>query len=767
MNRLVKTALLAGAAWGALSATAIAQDAAPGQTASAVEDIIVTARRTEESAQKTPLALTAFSGETLERAGAQQVTDLQGAVPNLNIVQGRGSSNSTNIYIRGVGQPDALQTFDPAVGVYVDDVYYSRIRGTQFDLLDLERVEVLRGPQGTLYGKNTIGGALKLVSRRPGQDFRARGSVAYGDYDLIDVQAAVSGPISDTLALGLSALHSERGGYVTDPVTGAEYNDKNSNAVRASLAWDPAANIRVDLNADYSKDDAGLTVGQATNSLSYLGYGVAYPVATPTPEYDFKTRTTPGLPNETRLETWGSALRMTWDLSDALTLKSITSYRELNTDDYIDFDATELEIADALVAVDQKQTSQELQLTYSTDRLTAVGGLYWLKEDVSSHQESYNDALLGPAYGNATFIRYIDDALETTSKAAYANLSYSVTDALRLSAGVRYTKEEKDYARLTSVVSSFLFGGVPILNTSYAFAPPTGEYEDTSIMLSADYQLSEDAMVYARYSQGFKSGGFNGRANGPTEATEYQPETADTFEVGAKTQYWDNRMRLNFAAFMTKYDDFQARVSGIDTPPGGGVPTPVLSVINAGSLDIFGFEFEGVLAPMRGLTLDAQLGFLNADYKEFDDVRFFNFSGSRAFQDPAFSPRWTLRLGGQYEYMLNGGASLTFGGSAKFRSEAALAVDNTLIYTDATVTPARPTGTAEKLPGMYQDDYWLYDARVVWSDASDRYTIGLYGQNLSDEVYKTDAQEFSSIGNIRTAYYGAPRTWMVKLTAKY
>ena len=751
MNRLVKSALLAGAAVAAISTAAQAQDVAQNEAAT-VEDIIVTARRTEESAQRTPLALTAFSGETLSRIGAQQVTDIQGAVPNLNLVQGRGSSNATNIYIRGVGQPDALQTFDPAVGVYVDDVYFSRIRGTQFDLLDLERVEVLRGPQGTLYGKNTIGGALKLVSRRPGQDFRARGSVAYGDYDQIDVQGAVSGPISDTLALGLSALHSERGGYVTDPVTGAEYNDKNSNAVRAALAWDPASNLRIDLTADYSKDDAGMTVGQATNDLTYLGSPVVvYPVAQPLAEYDFKTRTTPGLPNETRLETWGVSARIDWSLSDSLALKSITSYRELRTDDYIDFDATELEIADALVAVDQKQVSQELQLTYQSGPITAVGGLYYLKEDVSSHQESYDDDLLGPSFLNTGFLRTIDDTLETTSKAAYANISYAVTDALRLSAGVRYTEEEKDYWRTTSVFYSLL----PAFNSTYAFAPPLGEYDDTSIMLSADYQLNDDAMIYARYAQGFKSGGFNGRANSAADSTEYLPETADTFEVGAKTTYWDNRFRLNAAAFLTKYDDFQARVSGIDTIPGQPVPSPVLSVLNAGSLDILGFELEGVLVPVQGLTLDAQVGFLDADYKEFDDARFTAFGGTRSFQDPAFSPKWTLRFGGQYEYVLDGGSSVTVGGAAKFRSKMALAVDNTFENTDT------------EIPGMYQDDYWLYDARVVWADASDRYTVGLYGQNLSDEVYKTDAQEFSSIGNIRTAYYGAPRTWMVKLTAKY
>jgi len=758
MNRLVKTALLAGAAMGAIASAAYAQDARAqdAEPASSVEDIIVTARRTEESAQKTPLALTAFSGQTLERTGAQQVTDLQGAVPNLNLVQGRGSSNSTNIYIRGIGQPDALQTFDPAVGVYVDDVYYSRIRGSQFDLLDLERVEILRGPQGTLYGKNTIGGAMKLVSRRPGQEFRARASAAYGDYDLMEFQGAVSGPVTDTLALGLSALHSERGGYVTDPATGAEYNDKNTSAARASLAWDPTSTFRIDLNVDYSKDDAGMTVGQAQNSLTNLLGAPAYSVPTPTPAYDFKTRTTPGLPNETRLETWGSALRMTWDLSDRLTLKSITSYRELSTDDYIDFDATELEIADALVAVDQKQTSQEFQLTYSSDRLTAVGGVYWLKEKVGSHQESYNDDLtanlvLPPLWnGDYTFTRFIDDNLETTSKAIFGNVSYAVTDALRLSAGVRYTEEEKEYDRFTYVTSNS-----PFLVSSYGFAPPAGKWEDTSIMLSADYQLSEDAMVYARYAQGFKSGGFNGRANSVKESTAYAPETADTFEVGAKTQYWDNRLRLNLAAFMTKYSDFQARVAGKENDLVTGVPIGILSVINAGELDIFGFEIEGVATPMRGLTLDTQIGFLDADYKEFKDESFPAFGNSRAFQDPAFSPKWTVRVGGQYEWALDGGSSVTVGAAAKYRSRMALAVDNTLVNTDT------------EIAGMYQDAYWLYDARVVWSDAADRYSVGLYGQNLADEVYKTDAQEFSSIGNIRTAYYGAPRTWMIKVTAKY
>ncbi len=752
MNRYVKTALLAGAAWGALSTVAVAQDAPAGsQQAAQVEDVVVTARRTEESLQRTPLAVSAFSGETLNQIGATQVTDLQGAVPNLNIVQGRASSNATNIYIRGVGQPDALQTFDPAVGVYVDDVYYARIRGTQFDLLDLERVEVLRGPQGTLYGKNTIGGALKLVSRRPGQTFRARGSVAYGEYDMIDVQGAVSGPISDTLAFGLSALHSERGGYVTNPVTGDEYNDKNTNAFRAALAWDPSDNFRVDLTADYSNDDAGLVIGQPTNNLTTILGVPVYVAPNPVPDFNFEATPTPATPNETRLESRGVALNVTYDLSDSLSLKSITAFRRLNTDDYIDFDGIALELTSALVAVDQEQISQEFQLTYEAGPVTAVGGLYYLKEDVSSHQEVYAADLLGAAFFNSDFERTVDDTLETTSKAIYGNVSYDLTDRLRVSGGLRYTNEEKDYWRTTSTFYDLL----PAFNATYVFAPPVAEYSDTSFMASMDYQVTDEVMLYGRFAQGFKSGGYNGRANSASESTEYAPETAETIEFGAKATAYENRLRLNVAAFSTQYEDFQARVSGLDLDPITNLPAPVLSVINAGSLEITGLEVEAVAALTPALTVDAQIGLLEARYVEFNDARFTNTFGSRAFQEPAFSPDLTARYGVTYVADIPGGGDMTFGGVAKYRSRMALAVDNTAV--NSTV----------ELPGMFQEEYWLFDARAVWNDASGRYTVGLYGQNLTNEVYKTDAQEFSSVGNIRTAYYGAPRTWMVKLTARY
>jgi|SRR5215217_247162 len=753
MNSFLKGALLAGAAWSTLTAAAWAQDTTPVD-ATDVGEIVVTARRTEENLQAVPAAVSAFNERALERLQAVDTTGLQGAVPNLNIVQGRGSSNSTNIYIRGVGQPDALQTFDPAVGVYIDDVYLSRIRGSQIDLLDLERVEVLRGPQGTLYGKNTIGGALKFVSRKPGQDPRGAFAVGYGDYNALELKGSVSGPLSDTLAASFAALKSKRDGFVTDPVTGAEYNDKNTTAVRGQLAWTPTDRFRADISADWSQDDAAMTVGQATNSLYTFSNPVVpiYAVPVPAPEYDFKTRTTPGLPNSTKLSAWGVSANLSYELSDALTLRSITAYRTLETDDYIDFDATELEIADAFVGVSQNQVSQEFQLTYDNGGpLTAVGGVYYLKEEVGSHQESYNDDLLGPLYLNSTFLRTIDDELTTTSWAAYVNGSYAITERLNVSLGLRYTKEEKDYDRTTST----FYGSLPAFNLTYAFAPPTGEWEDVSPMISVDYQLTDDAMVYARVSKGFKSGGFNGRANSALEATKYDPETVVAYEAGAKTTWFDKRLRANATVFYSDYEDFQARVSGLDTDPITNLPAPVLGVINAGKLKIQGAELELQANPIRGLLLETQIGYLDAEYEDFDDVRFPAFGGSRAFQTPAFSPEWTARYAGQYEFDMGARGFLTVGASARFRSEMALAIDNTPVNSDV------------RLPGMWQGDYWLYDARIVWETADRNLSLGLYGQNLGDEVYKTDAQEFSSIGNIRTAYYGAPQTWMARLGLKF
>ncbi len=751
MKTMWKSMLLAGAAWTAVSGVAVAQDANTGDTT--VGEIVVTARRTEERLQDVPAAVTAFDAKALDRVQATDVTGLTGSVPNLVLGQGRGSSNATNIFIRGIGQPDALQTFDPAVGVYVDDVYYSRIRGTQFDLFDIERIEVLRGPQGTLYGKNTIGGALKVVTQRPGDQFRAGIAAGFGSYNQQEVKASVSGPVSDTLALGVSGLISKRDGFVTDPVTHAEYNDKDTMAIRGQASWTPTDSVRVDLSADYSRDDAAMTVGQPTSTLTTLFGGVILAIPNPPPTYNFKTRTTPGLPNSTKLTHYGYAANVTWEISDALTLKSITAYRNLKTDDYIDIDATQFELGDVFVGVDQNQTSQEFQLAYDAGGpLTFVGGVFWMKENITSEQAAFADNLIGPLFANPTFTRTVNDDLETTSQAIYLNATYALTDTVNLSGGLRYTSEEKTYSRTTSTFSS---NPIFTANPAFAFNNLNETWDDVSPMVSLDWKPADNVMGYVRYSKGFKSGGFNGRANNPGEQAPYNPEEVTSIEAGLKTTFYDNRLLANFAVFHNDYKDFQARVSGTVTDPGTGLPSPELTVINAGAMKIEGAELELIVLPVTGLRLDAQLGLLDARYDEFADVRFTATGGSRAFQEPAFAPRWTARYGAQYEWNLGDAGSVTLGGQARYRSAMALSVDNTA------------TNSRVHLPGMWDENHWIMDARLVWDSADRRFSAGLYGQNLTDELYKTDAQEFSSVGGIRTAYYGAPQTWTFRISAKY
>jgi iron complex outermembrane receptor protein len=581
--------------------------------------------------------------------------------------------------------------------------------------------------------------------------FRANGSIAAGSFDQIDIKGSLSGPVTSGISAGVAVLHAEHDGYVEDRLDDREYNDKNTTAGRAALAINPSSNIRIDLTADYSRDDAKLNVGRPVNNLTTFSGGtlvVTDPVGSG--KYNWKGETTPGFPNSTKLKTYGFAGTAAFDVTDAITLKSITAYRNLKTDDFVDIDATHYEVGDVFVGVRQNQFSQEFQATYTGTRLNAVAGLYYLKENIRSHQEAYADDLFGPAYFNTGFLRTIDDKLRTQSYAAFGNASYEIVPTVRLSAGLRYTKETKDYWRMTSTFYSVL----PVFNATYVFDPPKGKWSDWSPMASLDWQVTPNTMLYARAAKGFKSGGFNGRANSVAESTEYDPETVWSYEAGFKTTL-ASQLRLNGAIFDNEYKDFQARVSGLDTDPVTGLPSPKLSVLNAGKMRIRGAELEAAWTPTPALLIDAQLGYLDAKYKRFEDARFTAFGGSRAFQTPAFAPKWTLRLGSQYAFDLGSVGWITVGAQTRYRSRQALAVDNTLV------------NSKTKIEGLFQDGYWVEDARIVWENASKKLAFGLYGYNLTNKAYKTDAQEFSSVGNIRTVYYGSPRTITLRLTARY
>jgi len=702
----------------------------------ALDDVKVTARRTEESAQDVPVAVTNFSREDLEDAQADNLDALNGAVPNMNLVQGRGSASSANIYIRGIGQPDALQTFDPGVGIYVDGVYMSRIQGALLSLYDVDRIEVLRGPQGTLYGKNTIGGAVNVVTRKPSEEFGGEFEVLFGDYSKTSGSAYLTGAVSENTNMSFATVYSLDNGYVTDPLTGQHYNDRDNTAARVIIDSNPTSQLNWTLSFDYTDQENALTLGRAEAPL------IAVDLADPTNpillhlpetgEYNFTGRSSFTNDENQELTHYGVSFNVDYMINEAWTFKSITAYRDLQSDSFIDIDATVLELGDVFVGVDQNQTSQEFQFLYDNNSgFNAVMGLYYMKEDVPSHQEAYADDFLQFGGVPLDFLRTIDDDLETTSYALFAQGNWTLSDRWGVSAGLRYSKDDKSYDRTTSTFST----AGPFLDGTFAFQA-SDSWDDITPMLSVDYSISDEHMLYASVSKGFKSGGFNGRANSESAVSSFEPETVWTYEVGGKSMFLDNRLRANWALFSSDYEDFQARVAeDISSFP----------VINAAELDIKGAELEVTYLLSAGTTIYTSLGYLDAEYKEFFDFRYPD--QDRSEDTPPFSPELTFRLGFNHSMYLDGGATLRMGANASFTDDMYLSVDNRDV--------------------LSQDQYWLTNAYVAYDFADPRWSIRAGGKNLTDEVYKVDAQEFASVGNIQTAYYGAPRTWYVALNYRF
>ena len=730
-SRGLLQAAIAAALLGAttMPAAALAQDAG----AAAIEEIVVTAQRREQALQEVPMAISAFTGDDLEALQADNLDSLQGAVPNLNLVQGRGSNSSVNAFIRGVGQPDALQSFDPAVGVYLDDVYMSRIQGALFKLYDIERIEVLRGPQGTLYGKNTPGGAIRLITSTPGDEFEAKAGILTGDYGRLQARARISGALADNFAVGVSMLYDTRDGFVTDPLDGREYNDEDTMVARIKANWDVSDNVNVVLSADYSKEDVNLTLGRSEVLLYSFNYNADFSQVdivprspAPTGEWDFRTSTSMTDRPSQQTDHWGVNATVSWSINDSTTLKSITAYRDLQTDSYIDIDATTLELGDVLVALDQDQFSQEFQLLGDNgDDVNWVVGAYYLQENVPSHQEAYADDFLQYLGNTITFLRTIDDDLETTSYALFGQVDWAFAEKWSLGLGVRWTREEKKYFRTTSTFSNIL----GVADPAFAFTD-SDDWDDWTPSVTLDYAMSDAVKLYGRVAQGFKSGGFNGRANSAADVSTFDPETVWTTEIGAKTTVADGKVRANYAVFVSQYDDFQARVS-----VGDGIDFR-FPVLNAAELDIKGAEIEVTWLPIEPLALSTQIGYLDSEYGAG------GFTGADGLADePAFSPEWTARFAGTWTQGLNNGSDLMFSAAANYRDAMWLSVENT--------------------PALTEDDYWLLDAMVSWVSGDGHWTISAGAKNLTDEVYRVEGQEFRSVGGIQTAYYGHPRTYTV------
>ena len=776
MNRLIclRAALCAGAAMAAMPAVAQTDPSAPppqpgGDVAIADErvgdDVVVIARRREERLLDVPIAVSALSQTDLAKLQAIDLSGIQGAIPNVNLVQGRGSSTSANFFIRGIGQPDALQTFDPAVGVYVDGVYLSRIQGALLNLFDVERVEVLRGPQGTLYGKNTIGGAVNIVTRKPDLGgFHASADVTYGAFDQVLLNGYVTAPlIEDKLALSLAGTYDTREGLVTDPLTGRRFNDRNLWAGRGILRFKPVDGFEFTLSGDYTKQRNAATLGYPTapllrTSLFPAGATVLVP-AEPFGPYNFRAATSLTPAQGQRLDHWGIGFTAAIDITDTLQFVSITGYRKLDPSFFIDIDASQFLLGDVFVGVNQNQFSQELQLKYNGSKLKGVFGLYYLNEDVRSNQIAFGNDIFTFLGGPVTFTRLIDDAQNTKSYAAFGQLTYDFTDRVAFTAGLRYTREDRRYNRFTTTISSL----AGLNNLQFRFpdnlpaplnADNVARFDAFTPSFTLSFKPNRDTLVYASANRGFKSGGFNGRANSvndltlvvngaPTIVNRFRPETVWTYEVGAKASLAGGRVKLSAAAFYSDYSDFQARVGGGVV---GAANTGVFPVINAGRLRIWGIELETVVKPTRALTLTGSFGYLDARYLRFDDGRRVppgtfscNPTGAAITCRPAFAPPISARLAGDYAVPI-GSNKLTLGLEGRFIDKHFLSVDNR--------------------PGLTEPGYVLGNAYLQVDFERNFYVRGAV-KNFSDTRYRTDGQEFSSVANIQTVYFGDPRTWTI------
>ena len=736
LSMAVGCALLAPAAF----VQAQEQQPAAGQQATQLDEVTVTARRRAESIQDVPVAVSAFGEEQIKDLQASTVEGLQGAVPNMNIAQGRGSANSVNVFIRGIGQPDALQTFDPGVGMYVDDVYYSRINGALFSLFDIQQLEVLRGPQGTLYGKNSTGGAIKLTTKNPFDNEGGAVEVTAGDYGRLEGRFYVSGKLGDTIAASIAGAKITNDGYVKDAETGKRYNDDDTEALRFKMAFNPSDSFRATLSLDTTKQDAALTLGRPMADLrqtSLAPAGVIVLQPGETGEWNRRALTSFKNGEGQYLKHSGASLAMDWDINAQWTLKSISSYRKLKTKSYIDIDASEYELGDVLVALNQDQKSQEFQLHYDNgSNLHATFGGYYMKENVPSYQEAYADDLFSFLGAKVPFLRTINDDLTTTSNAAFAHLNWEFVPSWTVAAGVRWTKDKKDYARSTST-----FWGAPFtaLNETVAFAA-NASWTAVTPSISLQKAFGDNLMGYVSANRGFKSGGFNGRANTryDTQHAKFDPEYVWTYELGLKGSSADRRFRGSAAAFYSNYSDFQARVSqDVGTFP----------VLNAAKLNIKGIELEGSALLGEATTLSAQIGWMDAKYDKFEDFRldpsYPGFDPNVNHDHVPFSPDWTARVALQHVFSLGDNGNLTFGGDVSYRGKTWLSVDNRAV--------------------LSQDAYTLLGVYGVWDSPQMAWQVRAGVRNLTDREYKTEGQEFASVGNIQTAYYGLPRNWYMSL----
>jgi iron complex outermembrane receptor protein len=769
--------------------SAFAQDGTPvDEPQAGVGDIIVTARRREESLQTVPVAVAAFSAGDLRDRSIGSIADLSASAPNLFVSSGPSGGGATAaFFIRGIGQTDFIATVDPGVAVYLDGVYLSRATGNVLDLVTPERVEVLRGPQGTLFGRNTIGGAISVTSRRPADTFGLELDVTYGSYDRFEIKGRVDMPLAEGLGSSLTVSRQRRDGYGRSLANGEEFGNRDVWAGRFDVEWAPDDRFNLLLAADYTRRDERATVHSVSaideadaNFPALQAYDAL--LASPAPPNGFGTPllisspTCPGAspattscgyaftaadpydnlatgPNESYLRVWGVSAIAEIRL-DPFTIRSITAYRDQRDRQGIDFDSSPLELSEQRVRTSSRQFSQELQFLGKAfgDRLDWLVGLYYSNDE---SRTQFDAAFLQPGFGPRIAL---DSTLKSDSYAVFGSATLAITDTLKLTVGARYSRDEKRIAGtadfpfnpflMGAPSSIFAAGQIPIPGGSIPAFLPAGTtrqlsrtWEDFAPKASIEWRASSDIFLYASVARGYKSGSFLGRPlTGAAGYSRYEPETVTAYEIGAKLDLLDRRLRINAAVFQSDYDDIQLTVI---VPEGVVVNTPT---VNAGKARIRGAELEVILVPADGLRLDGSLGYTDAQFRRLNPPADFPNATLPFTTDATFAqtPEWTASAGAQYRLALGDIGSVTLRGDMRYRSRIIFGLPNVADASD---------------PGLT-----LFNARLTWEAPREDWSIAVFGTNLTKEVYKTFA--FGAFGLV-TSYYGQPREFGVAVRKRF
>lgn len=722
-------------AWGLVLAGSIS--AVPDAFAQ-LEEVIVTAERREESLQKTDISMSVFTAKSLNEIGVTNYLDLADMAPNVMMHEMPGKAGGA-ISIRGFKNAETISSFEPKVTLYLDGVLIAKGAGSVFDVLDLERVEILRGPQGTLYGRNSVGGAVNFITKKPTDKFGGKLTVTYGSYNQQDAKGTLNVPLGDKLAVKANLATLNHDGYWRNPIYDEHLGDKNRDVAHIQVQWKPTDSATFLYSYDMTNID------ETMYPLQVVAYNPAiHPELAPwIRDGSQSTRYLDRPDTFMKADIDGHSLTVNWELNNNLTLTSISGLRRFDVDNSQDSDSSPIFILNNNSGDKAETFTQEVRLVgtaWGSD-LDYVVGVFYMHEDI---KRIYSYLQL-PNFG------FTSSNLDATAKnknwAAFGQATYALTDKLKLTLGLRYTDEHKEMTRTDSVsIPSISYESVNV------FPKASKEFNDTSGMVSLTYQWTDELMTYAKVSKGYVSGGFNPRSPSSDPnlfVRGYDEETVYTYELGWKTTWFDRRLQVNGAIFYNDYKDLQVNQL---TPTGDN------NIDNAGDADIYGAEIEFVSRPIENLEIGGGYGYLEPEYKTYisrgvpgdptDDVDLSNNHWAHA-------PENTINL--YARYVIPG----VLTGDLSFRVDYGW-VDEYYLLT---------ANGPNLLDGNVAPSYHFFNARVSLDDikgpGDSTFSISLWGKNLTDETWYTSGFDLTDGLGFAAKATNPPRTFGMDLTVTF